>query len=171
MEVANCKAYRIVDADRGAKYKVDEELLIEHNNTGYYSPNKKTIEKILEDNRPNNFQSRNEALFVFPKSKYDYESVWANLKYNHHEKEYLLLELELTGKLYWLNAGIYNNSISLQNIFSEEAEKSIKAYWTEIQESDFTENMDIEGLFTGTAIIKKIVRKKHCPNGENIEID
>lgn len=168
MEVTNYKAYRIVDTDRGAKYKVDKELLIEHNNTDDYSPKKKAIEQILENNRPKTFPSRNEALFVFPKSKYDYESVWTNFKYNHNEKEYLLLELELTGNLYWLDAGIYNECYALRKPLLDEQAKN---YWIEIQESDFTTNMDIEGLFTGTAIIKKIVRKRHCLNGDNIEIE
>lgn len=171
MEVANYKAYRIVDTEQGAKYKVNDVLPIEHYNTDDYSSNKKAIEQILEEIRPDALPSRNKALFVFPESEHDYESVWTNFKYNHNEKEYLLFELELTGKLYWLNADTYNKGIALQNIFPEEAEKLIKAYWVEIQESDFTDNMDIEGLFTGTAIIKKIVRKKHLPNGENVEID
>ena len=170
MEVANYKAYRIVDTERGAKYKVNDVLPIVHYNIDDYVPKKKAIEQILENNRPNTFLSRNEALFVFPESECDYESVWADFKYNHNEKEYLLLELELTGKLYWLDADTYNKGIALQNIFPEEAKKSIKAYWTEIQESDFTNDMDIEGLFTGTAIIKKIVWKKHLSNGENVEI-
>ena len=171
MEVANYKAYRIVDIERGAKYKVNDVLPIEHYNTVDYSSNKKVIEQVLDDNRPNTFPARSEALFVFPESECDYESVWTNFKYSHNEKEYLLLELELTGKLYWLDADTYNKGIALQNIFPEEAKKAIKAYWTEIQESDFTNNMDIEGLFTGSAIIKKIVRKKHLSNGENVEID
>lgn len=168
MEVVNYKAYRIVDTDRGAKYKINEELPIENYSTENYSPKKKTIEQILEDNRPTTFVSRNEALFVFPESEYDYESVWTNFKYSHNEKEYLLLELKLTGKLYWLDAGIYNECYAFGKTLSDE---QVKGYWTEIKESDFTNSMDIEGLFTGTAIIKKIVRKKHCSNGDNTVIE
>ena len=168
MEVANYKAYRIVDIERGAKYKVNDVLPIEHYNTDDYSSNKKAIEQILEEIRPDALPSRNKALFVFPESEHDYESVWTNFKYNHNEKEYLLLELELTGDLYWLDAGIYNECYALRKPLLDEQAKS---YWIEVQESDFTTNMDIEGLFTGTAIIKKIVRKKHLPNGENVEID
>lgn len=168
MEVANYKAYRIIDTERGAKYKVNDVLPIEHYNTVDYSLNKKIIEQVLEDNRPNTFPTRNEALFVFPESEYDYESVWTNFKYSHNEKEYLLLELELTGKLYWLDAGIYNECYVFgKTLLDEQA----KGYWTEIKESDFTNSMDIEGLFTGQAIIKKIVRKKHYSNGDNMVIE
>lgn len=83
MEVANYKAYRIVDTERGAKYKVNDVLPIVHYNIDDYVPKKKAIEQILENNRPNTFLSRNEALFVFPESECDYESVWADFKYNH----------------------------------------------------------------------------------------
>ena len=160
MEVVKYKAYRIVDTTRGEKYKVGDELPIEQYSFDDYSANKKQIEQKLEENRPSDFPQRNKALFVFPESEHDYETIWANAKYNHNEREYFLLELELTGSLYWLNAACYICPFSNQS-----------EYWKEIDEADFSHDMDIEGLFTGTAIIKKIVRKRHCLNGDNIEIE
>ena len=70
MEVTNYKAYRIIDTEQGAKYKVNDVLPIEHYNTDDYSSNKKVIEKILEEIRPDALLSRNKALFVFPKSEH-----------------------------------------------------------------------------------------------------
>lgn len=165
MKVANYKAYRIVDAHNGAAYNVGDELAIPHYTMNDYSPKKRIIEQILEDNRPDNFPSRNEALFVFPASQCDYESVWTNLKYSHSEREYLLLELELTGDLYWLNAEHYNSPS-----FNQNQQQKAKEYWKEIAEVDFTRDMDIEGLFVGTAKITDITHKRLLSNSENIVI-
>lgn len=162
MKVSKYKAYRIVDAQVGATYNIGDELSIPHYNMDDYSPEKKTIEQILEATRPNNFPSRNEALFVFPASQNDYESVWANYKYSHTERDYLLLELELAGDLYWLNADLYNGPL-----FNQNQRQKAKEYWKEIAETDFTRDMDIEGLFVGVAKIIKIQPKRHLSNCEN----
>ena len=165
MKVVNYKAYRIVDTKVGATYNIGDELLMPRYNIDDYSTEKKAIEQILEGNRPDNFTSRNEALFVFPESQYDYESVWTNFKYSHSEREYLLLELELTGELYWLNAVHYNSPF-----FNQNQQQNAQEYWKEIAETDFTGDMEIEGLFVGTAKITEIKRKRHLSNSENIVI-
>lgn len=165
MKVVNYKAYRIVDAHNVATYKVGDKLSIPHYTMDDYSPKKRTFEQILEVNRPDNIPPRNEVLFVFPESQYDYESVWTNFKYSHSEREYLLLELELTGDLYWLNAEHYNSPF-----FNQNQQQKAQEYWKEIAETDFTCDMEIEGLFVGTAKITEIKRKRHLSNSENIVI-
>lgn len=170
MEVSNYKAYRIVDVINGSEYNVGDTLTIEKYSLDDYIPKKEAIEQAFEANRPSDFPSRNEILFVFPESEHDYESVWTNYKYNHYEKEYLLLELDLTGNLYWLDASHYNNNVLLRLGQGQQAEEEVKRYWQEVKAEDFTRDMDIEGLFTGTAVITAITRKRHSENGNNVEI-
>jgi len=182
MDVEKYIAYRIVRETEGQRpdYKRGQVIDIHQYMDHSFNEIKKEVEDAFEVFRlsyANSFPSRKKALYVFP---YDpeplsrfYEDYWLEQKFHHDSQGYIRLTLSLTGRLFWFDAYHFEKyaetvipELIMVNRWSQDdiatiQNSCLKSYWRHIRESEFTEDMLIEGLFVGDAVVVDVENKEY----------
>lgn len=182
MDVKNYKVYRIIRESPETKpsYNIGQILEFEEYQDINFNNAKQDIEAAFEAFRQDQalpFPSRKDVLYVYPSDPAElsvyYENRWLEQKFRHNRQAYILLTLSLTGKLYWFDAEHFDkygetmspdiiriNGWSVRDV-STIQNSCLKSYWHHIQESEFTKDMLIEGLFVGKAIVVDVEKKAY----------
>lgn len=155
------KVYRIEPIEKINQFKINMELPKVIRDTSNWSDLKNKSENFFEDIRNSEFPnmpSRLHSLFVIPYDM-DYVLKWADAKYGKEHREYTLLTLELCGELKWFDADLFNDFNSPFPRYSPKEELA-RHYWRGL-DVDYNQIDLVEGLFNGTAVIKRIEPKTH----------
>lgn len=164
MKVVKYIVYRIVPFD--AELKVGD--FVNPSKWEVKGELKKKIEKCLEINRPKLYPKRYKCLYVCFSKENAYE--WAKIIYGRRDTPYKLLNLEITGDLYWLMSDCYNR---LGDKFThEQLDKACKDYWNSMTDSNINLILDkgYEGLFVGEAKVVAIEYKNYM-SGESFDVE
>ena len=182
MDVENYIAYRIVreTEEQRVEYKRGQVIDIQQYLDQSFNKIKIEVEdsfEVFRFSHANSLPSRKKALYVYPSdpeplSRF-YEDYWLEQKFHHDTQCYIRLTLSLTGCLFWFDAHYFEKyaetlvpGLIMVNRWNKGDITTIQnsclnSYWRHIQESEFTEDMLIEGLFVGDAIVVDMDYKEY----------
>ena len=152
--------YHIENID--CTYKVGDVILPKVYDISTFSEKKQEIESCLEDVRKNQFPSypsRLNCLYVC--NTLEDVRFWAHMKYYHKESDFLLLTLALENDPIWFSAKPYHDYYFK---ICHDLELCSNLYWQ--SRGNPKDLVDCEGLYFGSAVIKRISRMRYLDDGE-----